>query len=121
MQQVQERRLAEQEQRDAERAYQEALLSRDRRALQLEDGERECRRRLNEATARFNRALVSQFIRRAVVAGVCSGCLGIFFFPPDRLTLGGLCVSFEILNYEVTLPIPFMGNFCAIREKINFF
>lgn len=58
MQQVQERRLAERERRDGERAYQEAVLSRDRRALALEHMERECRRRLSEATASFNRALV---------------------------------------------------------------
>ncbi|XP_001607133.1 RIB43A-like with coiled-coils protein 2 [Nasonia vitripennis] len=64
MQQVQERRLAEREKRDTEQAYQEALLSRDRRALALEHMELECRRRLSEATARFNRALAEEKAER---------------------------------------------------------
>ncbi|OXU28177.1 hypothetical protein TSAR_003628 [Trichomalopsis sarcophagae] len=64
MQQVQERRLAEREKRDTEQAYQEALLSRDRRALALEHMELECRRRLSEATARFNRALAQEKAER---------------------------------------------------------
>ena len=59
IQQVAERRAAEKERRDAERAYQEAVFSRDKRATALERMELECRRRLNQATARFNRALVS--------------------------------------------------------------
>lgn len=58
-QQMAERRAAEQERRDAERAYQEAVCSRDKRALALDRMSEECRRRLNEATSRFNRALVS--------------------------------------------------------------
>lgn len=58
MQQVQERKLAEREQQHADRAHQEAVLARDRRALELDLMERQCRRRLDEATANFNRALV---------------------------------------------------------------
>ncbi|XP_011497805.1 PREDICTED: RIB43A-like with coiled-coils protein 2 [Ceratosolen solmsi marchali] len=60
MQQVQERRLAEKERLEAEREYQDALLSRDNRAMALETSERDCRRRLNEATAKFNRALAKE-------------------------------------------------------------
>ncbi|XP_014206591.1 RIB43A-like with coiled-coils protein 2 [Copidosoma floridanum] len=59
-QQVQERRLAEQERAELERRYQEAVLGRDGRALELDRMERACRRRLNEATANFNRALAAE-------------------------------------------------------------
>ena len=59
MQQVNERRAAEKERRDAEKAYQETVVARDKRATALEQMEQDCRRRLNEATARFNRSLVS--------------------------------------------------------------
>lgn len=56
--QTEEREAAEKARRDTERAYQEVILSRDERAVTLAQMEEECRRRLNEATARFNRALV---------------------------------------------------------------
>ncbi|XP_033215002.1 RIB43A-like with coiled-coils protein 2 isoform X2 [Belonocnema kinseyi] len=60
MQQISERRAAEKERRDAEKAYQEAVVARDKRAISLEHMEQDCRRRLNEATARFNRALADE-------------------------------------------------------------
>lgn len=56
--QKEEREAAEKARRDAEDAYQEVVLSRDKRATTLAQMEEECRRRLNEATATFNRALV---------------------------------------------------------------
>ncbi|KAG7198610.1 hypothetical protein KM043_005971 [Ampulex compressa] len=62
--QREERTMADKERRAAEKAYQEAVTSRDRRAIELDRMERECRRRLNEATARFNRALKEDQDRR---------------------------------------------------------
>ncbi|XP_033321550.2 RIB43A-like with coiled-coils protein 2 [Megalopta genalis] len=59
-QQKGERVRIEREHREAEKAYQEAVISRDKRAAALDQMERECRRRLNEATARFNRALAEE-------------------------------------------------------------
>ncbi|XP_012275995.1 RIB43A-like with coiled-coils protein 2 [Orussus abietinus] len=59
-QQIAERRAAERERHNAERAHQDAILSRDRRSMTLEKMEQDCRRRLNEATARFNRALAEE-------------------------------------------------------------
>lgn len=56
--QKEEREAAEKARRDAEEAYQEVVLSRDKRAITMARMEEECRRRLNETTARFNRALV---------------------------------------------------------------
>lgn len=58
--QTEEREAAEKARRDTERAYQEVILSRDERAVTLAQMEEECRRRLNEATARFNRALAEE-------------------------------------------------------------
>ena len=58
--QMGERVQAERDQQEAEKAYQEAVISRDKRAMALDKMERECRRRLNEATARFNRALAEE-------------------------------------------------------------
>ncbi|XP_076760511.1 RIB43A-like with coiled-coils protein 2 [Xylocopa sonorina] len=55
-----ERLQAERERQEAERAYQAAVISRDKRARALDQMERDCRRRLNEATARFNRALAEE-------------------------------------------------------------
>ncbi|CAL7936695.1 unnamed protein product [Xylocopa violacea] len=55
-----ERVQAECERQEAERAYQAAVISRDKRAQALDQMERDCRRRLNEATARFNRALAEE-------------------------------------------------------------
>lgn len=56
--QKEEHEAAEKARRDTEEAYQEVVLSRDKRAMTLARMEEECRRRLNEATATFNRALV---------------------------------------------------------------
>lgn len=53
-----ERMQAEREREEAEKAYEAAVISRDKRAMALDQMERDCRRRLNEATAQFNRALV---------------------------------------------------------------
>ncbi|XP_076237645.1 RIB43A-like with coiled-coils protein 2 [Calliopsis andreniformis] len=58
--QMEEREQAERDRQEAEKAYQEAVISRDKRAMALDQMERECRRRLNEATARFNRALAEE-------------------------------------------------------------
>ncbi|XP_024868032.1 RIB43A-like with coiled-coils protein 2 [Temnothorax curvispinosus] len=58
--QKEEREAAEKARRDAEDAYQEVVLSRDKRAMTLTRMEEECRRRLNEATATFNRALAEE-------------------------------------------------------------
>ncbi|CAK9819253.1 RIB43A-like with coiled-coils protein 2 [Anthophora plagiata] len=55
-----ERVQAEREQQEAEKAYQAAVISRDKRAVALDQMERDCRRRLNEANARFNRALAEE-------------------------------------------------------------
>lgn len=60
IQQINERRAAEKERRDAEKAYQDAIVARDNRAIALELMEEDCRRRLREATAKFNKALVSR-------------------------------------------------------------
>ncbi|XP_011684604.1 PREDICTED: RIB43A-like with coiled-coils protein 2 [Wasmannia auropunctata] len=58
--QKEEHEAAEKARRDAEHAYQEVVLSRDSRATTLARMEEECRRRLNEATATFNRALAEE-------------------------------------------------------------
>ncbi|KAK1131399.1 hypothetical protein K0M31_017684 [Melipona bicolor] len=55
-----ERMQAERERQETEKAYQTAVISRDKRAMALDQMERDCRRRLNEATARFNRALAEE-------------------------------------------------------------
>jgi hypothetical protein len=57
-QQIIERRTADNDRKAAQRAYDEALLARDQRACELERMEQECRRRLNIANLRFNKALV---------------------------------------------------------------
>jgi hypothetical protein len=57
-QQITERRAADSNTRAAQKAYDEAILARDRRACELERMEQECQRRLNEANLRFNMALV---------------------------------------------------------------
>lgn len=57
-QQMLERCRADEERKQAEKAYNEALVARDLRAHQLDQLERECRRSLGLATARFNQALV---------------------------------------------------------------
>ncbi|XP_034171200.2 RIB43A-like with coiled-coils protein 2 [Osmia lignaria lignaria] len=55
-----ERVQLDRERQEAEKAYQEAVISRDKRAVALDQMEEECRRRLNEATARFNRAMAEE-------------------------------------------------------------
>lgn len=61
LQQIYERQQNEQERQNAEDSYQQVVISRDRRAIALENVEEECRRRLNEANAQFNRTLVIYF------------------------------------------------------------
>ncbi|CAG2063437.1 unnamed protein product, partial [Timema podura] len=56
-QQMAEQKAAENERKSAEEAYQAALVARDKRACDLDRMEQETRRRLNEATLRFNKAL----------------------------------------------------------------
>ncbi|XP_025159066.1 RIB43A-like with coiled-coils protein 2 isoform X1 [Harpegnathos saltator] len=58
--QKEEREAVEKVQREIEEAYQEVVLSRDKRAATLARMEEECRRRLNEATAKFNCALATE-------------------------------------------------------------
>ncbi|EFN62279.1 RIB43A-like with coiled-coils protein 1 [Camponotus floridanus] len=58
--QKEEREAVEKARRDTEEAYQEVVLSRDKRAMMLARMEEECRRRLNEAMATFNRALAEE-------------------------------------------------------------
>ncbi|XP_072756418.1 RIB43A-like with coiled-coils protein 2 [Anoplolepis gracilipes] len=58
--QKEEREAIEKARRDTEEAYQEVILSRDKRAMMLTRMEEECRRRLNEATATFNRSLAEE-------------------------------------------------------------
>ncbi|XP_032664055.1 RIB43A-like with coiled-coils protein 2 [Odontomachus brunneus] len=58
--QKEEREAAGKLQREIEEAYQEVILSRDKRAATLARMEEECRRRLNEATAKFNCALATE-------------------------------------------------------------
>lgn len=58
-QQMRERRRAEEERRRAEDAYQAAMVARDLRACQLDRIEQDCRRRLQQTTEEYNRALVS--------------------------------------------------------------
>jgi len=59
-QQMLERCRAQEEQRRAEAAYQEALVAQDLRAAQLDALERDCRRQLEQATSRFNQALAAE-------------------------------------------------------------
>jgi hypothetical protein len=66
-QQMMEKEAADQERKAAEEAYREAIFARDQRALQLDQMEKDCRKRLEEACLRFNRALVKR--RRYRVIG----------------------------------------------------
>lgn len=54
-----ERCRADQERKDAEKAYEEAMIVRDQRSIQLDQLQKETKKRLMESTARFNQALVS--------------------------------------------------------------
>lgn len=57
-QQIQERQAAERERKEAEDAYKAAVIARDARAIELDQMEKECRKRLELACARYNQALV---------------------------------------------------------------
>ncbi|CAH0719209.1 unnamed protein product, partial [Brenthis ino] len=59
-QQVQERKAAEEERKQAEAAYMMAIRSRDARAGELDKLERECRYRLGQANLRYNEALAAE-------------------------------------------------------------
>ncbi|XP_075234790.1 RIB43A-like with coiled-coils protein 2 [Lycorma delicatula] len=59
-QQIDERIQAEKDKKLAEFAYDEMVLARDERSKQLESLENECKRQLDEATARFNQALSAE-------------------------------------------------------------
>ncbi|XP_063236331.1 RIB43A-like with coiled-coils protein 2 [Bacillus rossius redtenbacheri] len=59
-QQLAERRAADAARRAAEEAHQRALAERAQRAAELDAAERECRRRLDAATACFNKALAEE-------------------------------------------------------------
>ncbi|XP_045778627.1 RIB43A-like with coiled-coils protein 2 [Maniola jurtina] len=59
-QQVQERKAAQEERRQAEAAYMMAIKARDARAGELDKLERECRYRLGQANLRYNEALAAE-------------------------------------------------------------
>ncbi|KAG8267172.1 Protein Tax-1 [Homalodisca vitripennis] len=59
-QQMLERCRADEERKQAEQVYHDALVARDKRAVQLDEMERECKRKLEQATCRFNQALVAE-------------------------------------------------------------
>ncbi|XP_021918477.1 RIB43A-like with coiled-coils protein 1 [Zootermopsis nevadensis] len=59
-QQITERRAADSDRKATQKAYDNALLARDRRASELERMEQDCRRRLSEANLRFNKALAEE-------------------------------------------------------------
>ncbi|KAJ8969452.1 hypothetical protein NQ317_014600 [Molorchus minor] len=48
------------EQKEAEDAYKAAIIARDQRALELDRMEKECRKKLQEACVRFNKALADE-------------------------------------------------------------
>ena len=58
-QQMAERKAAENDRKVAQEALDAALIARDKRACELDRMEQECRKRLDEANYRFNKALVS--------------------------------------------------------------
>ncbi|XP_057318243.1 RIB43A-like with coiled-coils protein 2 isoform X2 [Microplitis mediator] len=60
MQQVYEKQKNKQKEKNADESFQQFILSRDRRAIDLGRMEEECRRKLNEANAQFNRALAEE-------------------------------------------------------------
>lgn len=55
---MEERNAAEKERIAAEDAYKAAVLARDARAIELDQMEKDCRKRLDDACRRFNKALV---------------------------------------------------------------
>lgn len=58
-QQTHEKNQTEYEKKKAEEIYQEALMARDKRAVELTKLEEECFKKLNQTTAQFNKTLVS--------------------------------------------------------------
>lgn len=59
-QQLEEKQSAEKERKDAEDAYLAAMKVRDERAMELERLEKECRKRLELACLRYNKALADE-------------------------------------------------------------
>ncbi|KAG5889195.1 hypothetical protein JTB14_000620 [Gonioctena quinquepunctata] len=59
-QQMREKEKAEKDRRDAEEAYKAAVMARDQRALELDEMEKDCRKRLEEACLKFNKALANE-------------------------------------------------------------
>ncbi|XP_023942715.2 RIB43A-like with coiled-coils protein 2 [Bicyclus anynana] len=59
-QQVQERKAAQEERKQAEAAYMMAIRARDERAGELDKLERDCRYRLGQANLRYNEALATE-------------------------------------------------------------
>lgn len=59
---MQEKDAAEKERKAAEDAYNAAVIARDRRALELDRMEKDCRKKIHDAHLRFNKALVIFFI-----------------------------------------------------------
>ncbi|ERL95625.1 RIB43A-like with coiled-coils protein 2 [Dendroctonus ponderosae] len=59
-QQLIEREQAEKERKMAEDAYKAAVIARDQRAIELDKIEKECRKKLEVATTRYNLALAEQ-------------------------------------------------------------
>ncbi|KAL1509678.1 hypothetical protein ABEB36_004383 [Hypothenemus hampei] len=59
-QQLIEKEQAERERKMAEDAYKAAVIARDKRALELDSIEKECRKKLEEATNKYNLALAEE-------------------------------------------------------------
>lgn len=60
-QQMKEQRLAEKDRKEAEDVYQAAVVARDKRALELDRLERECKTKMQEAICSFNQSLVFKY------------------------------------------------------------
>lgn len=56
---MQEKDNAEKERKAAEDAYKAAVIARDQRAVEMDKMEKDCRKQLQGACLRFNKALVS--------------------------------------------------------------
>ncbi|XP_077292804.1 RIB43A-like with coiled-coils protein 2 [Arctopsyche grandis] len=59
-QQIHEKQAKDAEQKAAERAYKQAIIARDQRALQLELIERDCKKQLESANAHYNKILAEE-------------------------------------------------------------
>lgn len=59
-QQIEERKAAEKDRKIAEEEYNAAIISRDARAIELDQMEKQCRKRLEEACSRYNKALMEE-------------------------------------------------------------